>query len=157
MLPQASVYPAELRATRDLLRRRMHLMRQRAELRAHIHNTHSQYNLPEIGKKLAYKANRVGVAARFLDPAVQKSIKVALALIGHYDRLLTDLELSIVQTAQEDNAQTFFRLRSIPGVGTILALVLLYAIQAIHRFPRGQEFVSYGRRVKCAQASAGTR
>jgi hypothetical protein len=32
MLPQASVYPAERRATRDLRRRRMHLMRTRAEL-----------------------------------------------------------------------------------------------------------------------------
>ena len=32
MLPQASVYPAEMRATRDLLRRRMPLMRTRAAL-----------------------------------------------------------------------------------------------------------------------------
>jgi len=31
MLPQAYVYPAEMRATRDLLRRRMSLTRQRAE------------------------------------------------------------------------------------------------------------------------------
>lgn len=32
MLPQAYVYPAKMRATRDLLRRRTHLMRKRAEL-----------------------------------------------------------------------------------------------------------------------------
>ena len=50
MMPQAYVYPAEMRATRDLLRRRCHLARKRAELLAHIHNTNSQYNLPEIGK-----------------------------------------------------------------------------------------------------------
>jgi hypothetical protein len=60
MLPQAYVYPAEMRATRALLRRRMHLTRKRAELLAHIQNTNRQYNLPEIGKKLAYKANRTG-------------------------------------------------------------------------------------------------
>ena len=53
MLPQAYVSPAEMRATRDLLRRRMPLMRKRAALLAHIHHTNSQYNLPEIGKKLA--------------------------------------------------------------------------------------------------------
>src|SRR6266571_7572930 len=70
MLPQAYVSPAALRATRDLLRRRMHLMRKRAALRAHIQHTHRQYNLPEIGKQLAYKANRDGVAARFPDPAL---------------------------------------------------------------------------------------
>jgi Transposase IS116/IS110/IS902 family len=31
----------------------MHLMRKRAELLAHIQNTNSQYNLPEIGKNIA--------------------------------------------------------------------------------------------------------
>src|SRR5438093_10527705 len=72
MLPQAYVYPAEMRATRDILRRRMHLMRKRAELLAHIQNTHSQYNLPEIGKMLADKGNRDGAVDRLLDPAVQK-------------------------------------------------------------------------------------
>jgi hypothetical protein len=37
--------------------------------------------LPEIGKKIAYKANRDGVAERFAAPAVPKSIEVDLALI----------------------------------------------------------------------------
>jgi transposase len=157
MLPQASVYPAAMRATRDLRRRRRPLMRQRAELLAHVQNTNSQYNLPEIGKKLAYKANRTGMAERFPDPAVHQSIAVDLALLGHYDRLLTDLELSIVQTAKADDAQTFYRLRSIPGVGKILALVLLSESHDIQRFPRVQEFVSYGRLVKCAKESAGKR
>src|SRR5262252_4113489 len=68
MFPQAYVYPAEMRATRDLLRRRCHLARKRAELLAHIHNTNSQYNLPEIGKRLANKANREAVAEHFPNP-----------------------------------------------------------------------------------------
>ena len=51
MRPQASVYPAPMRATRDLLRRRTHLTRKRAALLAHVHNTNSQYNLPEIGNE----------------------------------------------------------------------------------------------------------
>jgi hypothetical protein len=62
MLPQACVYPAKRRATRDLLRRRTHLRRKRAELLAHVQNTNSQSNLSDIGKKIAYKANREGVA-----------------------------------------------------------------------------------------------
>jgi transposase len=53
MLPKAYVYPADMRATRDLLRRRTRLVRQRSELLAHVHNTNSQENLPEIGKKIA--------------------------------------------------------------------------------------------------------
>jgi transposase len=51
MIPIAYVYPRHMRSTRDLLRRRMHLMRKRAQLLAHIQNTNSQYNLPEFGKK----------------------------------------------------------------------------------------------------------
>ena len=105
MLPQAYVYPAEMRATRDLLRRRMHLTRKRAELLAHVQNTNSQYNLPEIGQKLAYKANRDGVAERFPDPAVQKSMEVDLALLGYYDPLLRDLELHHRQSGQAARCQ----------------------------------------------------
>jgi transposase len=78
-----------------------------------------------------------------------------LTLINAYDRLLTDLELDLVSTAKAHDAQTFSRLRSIPGVGKILALVLLYAIHDINRFPRVQEFVSCCRLVKGAKESAG--
>jgi transposase len=157
MLPQAYVYPAAMRATRDLLRRRMHLMRKRAELLTHIQNTNSQYNLPEIGKKIAYKANRIGVAERFSDPAVQKSIDVDLALISHDDSLLRDMELSVLTTARQHHANPLYLLRTVPGIGEILSLVLLYEIHDIHRFPRVQDFVSYCRLVKCAKESAGKR
>jgi transposase len=155
MLPQAYVYPSEMRATRDLLRRRMHLMRKRAELLAHIQNTNSQYNLPEIGKKIAYKANRDGGAERFPDPAVQKSIAVDLALIAYYDHLLRDMELCVLTTAKQHDAHTLYLLRTVPGIGEILSLVLLYEIHDIQRFPRVQDFVSYCRLVKCAKESAG--
>jgi hypothetical protein len=81
MLPQASGYPAARRATRDLLRRRIHRMRQRAELLTPVQQTNHQYHVPDIGKKIASKTNRTGVAERFADPAVHKSIEVDLALL----------------------------------------------------------------------------
>jgi transposase len=157
MLPQAYVYPAEMRATRDLLRRRCHLVRKRAELLAHIQNTNSQYNLPEIGKKLAYKANREGVEDHFPDPSVQKTIEVDVSLIDHYDQLLGEVELYLTRSAKTHDVQTFSRLQSVPGIGQILALVILYEIQDITRFPRVQDFVSYCRLVKCAKESNGKR
>jgi transposase len=157
MIPQAYVYPAEMRATRDLLRRRMYLTLKRAELLAHIQTTNSQYNLPEIGKKLAYKANRDGVAERFPDPAVQKSMAVDLALLGSYDPLLSDLELHIVKAAKQHDPNTLYLLQTVPGIGKILSLVLLYEIHDIQRFPSVQDFVSYCRLVKCAKESAGKR
>src|SRR6266704_3168053 len=74
LIPQAYVYPEAMRSTRDLLRRRMQLMHERSQLLAHIQNTNYQYNLPDIGKKIAYKSNRVGVAERFADPSARSSI-----------------------------------------------------------------------------------
>src|SRR5215813_8910816 len=90
MLPQAYVYPARRRATRDLLRRRTHLMRTRAERLAHVQKTNSPYNLPAIGQQLAYTANRDGVAQRCAEPAVHKSIEVDLALSTYDDQLRGD-------------------------------------------------------------------
>jgi len=157
MLPMAYVYPPEMRATRDLLRRRMHLMRKRSELLAHIQNTNSQYCLPQFGKKIAYKTNRQGVAEQFSDLSVRKSIEMDLSLIDHYDKLLTEVELYITQTAKVNDVNVFYRLRSVHGIGKILALVILYEIHDIERFPTVQDFVSYARLVKCAKESAGKR
>jgi transposase len=142
MRPQADVYPAQMRATRDLLRRRTHLMRKRAELLAHVQHTNRQYNLPDIGKKIAYKANRDGVAERFEEAAVQQTIEVDLALITYYDELLKDLELSILNTAKQHDAHTLYRLQTVPGIGKILSLGLLYEIHDIGRFPTVQNFAS---------------
>jgi len=155
MIPQAYVYPADMRSTRDLLRRRMHLMHQRSQLLAHIQNTNSQYNLPEIGKKIAYKSNREGVAERFADVSVRSSITFDLRRIDFYDGLLNEVELEILRHAKLHNPNTFHLLDSVPGVGKILALVLLYEIHDICRFPRVQDFVSYCRLVKPKKESAG--
>jgi transposase len=157
MLPQAYVYPAEMRATRDLLRRRTHLMRKRAELLAHVQNTTSPYNLPEIGKKIAYTANREGVAERFAEAAVPKTIEGDLALITYDDTLLKDLELSSLNTAKHHDPHTLYRLQTVPGIGKILSLVLLYAIHQIDRFASVQAFASYARLVTCSKESGGKR
>jgi transposase len=157
MLPMAYVYPPQMRATRDLLRRRIYLMRKRAELLVHIQNTNSQYNLPEFGKRISQKKNREGVAERFSDSSVQKSIELDLQLIDSYDQLLADVELHILRAAREHDGKALIRLRSVPGIGQILALVILYEIHDVNRFASVQDFVSYARLVKCAKESAGKR
>lgn len=117
MLPQAYVYPAGMRSTRDLLRRRLHLVRKRGQLLAHIQMTAHQYNLPPLGKRIAYPSNREGVADHFEDRAVKKSIAVDLALLERYDELLTELEGYLVRQAKQHDPQAFHRLRTIPGGG----------------------------------------
>ena len=157
MLPMAYVYPSKMRSTRDLLRRRMFLMRKRAELIAHIQNTNSQYNLPAFEKKISYKTNRIGIENRFCDKSVRQNIEVDLKLATSYDTLLTGLELYISRHAKIHDPNSFYRLRSIPGVGKILALVMLYEIHDINRFPSVQDFSSYARLIKPSKESGGKR
>jgi transposase len=157
MLAQAYVYPAKMRATRDLLRRRNHLMRKRAELFSHIQNTRSQYNLSEPLGRIAKPQNREGLVERFDHPCVQKSMAVDLEMIAAYDRILERLERDLIKTANQHDAVSYALLKTIPGVGRILALVMLYEIETIERFPRVQEFVSYARLVKSTKESNGKK
>jgi transposase len=155
MLPQAYAYPKRMRATRDLLRRRNHLSRKRAELLAHIQNTASQYNLPPLGARVDRKSERELIPDHFPDPIVRRSIELDLALIAQYDALLRSLEQELTQMAKDHDAFSYQLLRSIPGVGKILSLILLYEIDTIDRFPRVNEFLSYARLVKAKKESAG--
>jgi transposase len=155
MLPQASGYPAERRAARDLLRRRTPRMRRRADLLAHVQHTNRQYHLPEIGKKIADNAHRAGGAERCADPAVPKTLAVALALMTSDDELLRDLERSIVHTAKQPDAHTRSLWQTVPGLGTSLRLGLRSDIHRIDRFPRVQACAASCRLVTCRQASGG--
>jgi transposase len=157
MLPQASVYPRAMRATRALRHRRPHLARQRGALLAHVQHTNSPDHLPAIGQKIAYHANRDGVTARLTDPAVHTSLDVDLARIGDDAARRRDRERTLVSAAKHHDAHTLYRLRTVPGLGTILSRVWRSEIHDLERGPRVQEFASSGRLVTCAKASAGKR
>jgi transposase len=157
--PLAYAYPKGMRETRDLLRRRTYLVRKRAELLTHLQILNSQYNLAPFSKKLSYAANRaeMKIAERFADPSVQKSAAVDLALVDRLDELIGEVESHLTATARVDDVQTYHRLRTIPGVGPVLALVLLYELHDVRRFDTAGQFLSYARLVRCAHESAGKR
>ncbi len=155
MFPLAYVYPRQLRSTRDLMRRRIRLMRQRAELIAHVHNTISQYNLPPHTDNLRYAQHREALREFFPDESVQKSIDLDLNRIDFYDAQLSKIEWYLKKTAKAFDPKAIILLKSIHGVGDILSLVILYEIHTIERFERVQDFVSYCRLVKCKRESAG--
>ncbi len=155
--PLAYVYPQGMRETRDLLRRRSFLVRQRSGLFTHLQILNGQYNLPPFPKKLSFAANRqeLDIAGRFADASVQRSAAVDLAVIDALDEQIGALELYLTRTAKVDDVQTYHRLQTIGGVGKILALVLLYEIHDIARFGSQGRFLSYARLVRCAHESAG--
>jgi len=157
MLPEAYVYPQGMRSTRDLLRRRLYMARQRAELQAHIQNTNTQYNLPSFEKRLGPRSNRKGIGERFTDPAVRTSIEVDVAIMDALHEQILAIERQINALVREHDPVALHLLRSIPGVGKTLALIILYEIHDITRFPSVGQFISYARLVKCPHESAGKR
>jgi transposase len=130
-------------------------MHKRAEWYAHIQNTASQSNLGDPLGRIARPQNRRGLLERFGHSYVPQNMAVDLALVDCDDPLLAALERSIEKTAQGHDPVSLARLRTVPGVGKILALVMLYAIEVLARFSRVQESVSYGRPVKSARESNG--
>jgi transposase len=157
MIPQAYVYPKKMRSTRDLLRRRNHLKNKRAELFAHIQNTRSQYNLPDTLGCIAKPQNREGVVERFDDPSVQKMVATDLSVIKAYDPIIAKMERDIINSAKHHDPVSHALLNTVPGIGKILSLVILYEVENIKRFPRVQDFVSYSRLVKSAKESNGKK
>lgn len=153
--PLAYTYPKAMRATRDLLRRRLKIVRHGAHLKAHASNTTSQYNLPAHGLNLKNACAREQLRSTFPDKSVQKSIDLDMAILDCYAKELSKVEWFILQQAKQHNPLHLKLLKSIHGIGPILALTIIYEIGDIHRFESVQEFASYSRLVKCKAESAG--
>ena len=155
MFPMAYVYPRAMRETRDLLRRRTFFVRQKAQLIAHITNTNSQYNLPPFERKLSRHPDYSDLAGRFKHPSTQLSISADATLIDQYQTTIAELEKHLVKHAKVDDPKTYHLLQSLPGVGKVLGLVMLYEIQDIKRFPEDGNFPHEAARTP-SQALTGT-
>ena len=151
------VYPREMRATRDLMRRRLFFVNKRAELMAHVQMTHHQYNLKAPGKKIAYRANREGIELAFEDDSAKRMIESDLTMIESYSEEIRKLEWFIEKQGRSkvNNAQALSLLKSVPGIGDVLSLTILYEIENIERFSSVQKFCSYARLVRPEKTSAG--
>ena len=88
---------------------------------------------------------------------VQTNVGLDLGLIDYLHDEIRRLELYLVGQAKADDQQVFYLLRSVPGIGKVLALTILYEVEDIRRFKRAGQFLSYARLVKGQKVSAGKR
>lgn len=153
--PLAYTYPRDMRATRDLLRRRTNIVRHGTNLKAHVSNTNSQYNLNANIGSLKNICNRDKARSLFTDPAVQKSIDLDVILLDCYAAELKKAEDFIEKQAKQHQPKSLKILQTVSGIGTILALTIIYEIGDIKRFETVQKFASYCRLVKCKAESSG--
>jgi transposase len=92
-----------------------------------------------------------------MDDSLQLSMKLDCSLIDSYDDLLRETELYLTHHAKAHEPQAYYLLRTIPGVGEILSLAMLYEIETIKRFSNVGKFLSYSRLVKPRKESDGKK
>lgn len=158
LLPMAYVYPRENRSLRDLFRRRIRFVRQRAELMAHIQVLNQQANLAELPRNATKaKGQRAAVLNHFEQEDVHLSVESDLELIGYYDHIIAKLEKHALSRAKGCHTKSLAVLTSVPGIGKIVALTIAFEVDTIKRFSTRQQFCSYSRLVKCSRESAGKK
>ena len=145
MFPLAYVYPKGKRALRDLLRRRLHFVRLRGELFAHVQIVNYQNNnrpLPRLGNN---KSIRDEVPELFENETTRKIVESDLDLIKYYDEFIPKLEWHIFSKTTQLYQKELAILSSARGMGRIIALTILFEVDSIDRFPSVQDFASYAR------------
>ncbi len=152
ILPEGYIYPKAERAVRDLLRRRLQLVRQKT-----LHHLSLQSLIArETGERLT--ASQV----KALDnETIAERLHAPISLGGQLTRgLMRRLEEAIRILEQEVEQRLIPReeyrlLTSIPGVGKILAATILLETGNIARFPSPGHYGSYARCVSTEKVSNG--
>lgn len=154
--PLAYPYPEEMRATRDLFRRRTRFVRIRSEAYTHTQLVMHQNAITDVkSSAVKNKKERRGLVERLGHADVRFNISSDFDLMDSFDPLIKNMEARIKKQALHHNARHFRILLTIPGVGDIIALNTLYETHDIHRFKRAQNYASYSRVVKCQRSSNG--
>jgi len=155
-IPPAYVCPRDLRPVRKLLRRRNKYVKNRAVLTGH-----STCEVMAAGNQpLTISANskerwQEGIRSSFDNPVDSFTAEAELFMIESYDRIIMQMEQRIEKHARDFKQQDYRLLRTVPGIGKILALTILYETIDIKRFPSEKDFISYSRLVCGTNESGG--
>ena len=78
-------------------------------------------------------------------------------MIEALDCQIRRLENFLIKTARVDDVQTFHRLQTVPGIGEIISMTMMYEIGDLARFKQVGDFLSYCRLVAGSHTSAGKK
>ena len=156
LIPPSYIYPSERRPVRALLRQRMSYVWERATLKTHLSMNQTAEGLVPAGKS-GHNRDRweEDILAQYSNPLHKFAASCDMDMIRAYDGQIEKLEAEIVRQAKKGLGRDFHLLLSVPGIGRVLAMTLLFEIDTIDRFPTVKDFLSYCRLVKGSVASAG--
>jgi transposase len=151
LLPRAHIPDRAIRPVRDLLRRRLLLVRQRTTLILSF----KSLNERTLGRRVPLarvKAMTPAEAqARFTAAADQLLASEQITLMDHQTDAITKLEQHIL--AVTGKTRSYQRLQELPGVGKILGLTIALETGDAKRFAVAGNFASYCRCVRSVRQS----
>jgi transposase len=155
VLPEGYIYPRADRPVRDLLRKRSQLVRQRTM------NLLSIQNLLTRNTGSSLNAKRVkGLDVQQVDQLLPNgdlalAVKANLSVMSSADEQVQILEQTVTQRVKLRPQFSF--LKTVPGIGEILALTIMLETGDIGRFPTVGNFASYCRCVGSQKISNGKK
>ena len=151
ILPEGYIYPKGTRSVRDFLRRRLIYVKHKT---THILSLQSLFNRAlgiRISSRDIYKLKEENVKEIFDDPNLVTIVKHSLGTIHFLKRKVKEIEKDIL--GQVKLRKEFILLKTIPGIGDILALTIMLEVGDITRFKKVGNYSSYCRCVKTNRLS----
>lgn len=152
LLPLGYIYPKEGHALRDLLRRRLQLVRLRVTNLLSVQNQLWRSTGAKVAAKRIKQAD-FSLCNLVADANLRRAIRANLSVIATLNVEIEALEASV--KAQAADGPLFRRLLGIDGIGDILGLTIALEIGDIRRFPTVGQFASYCRCVSSRRESNG--
>jgi len=140
-LPEAYLAPKEQREARDLLRYRISLVHLRSGVKNRIHALLTRIGTYHTYSDLFGKKGRRFLSSLELPSVHRQTLDGYLCLIDTTNKLIGEAEVEIRMVVKESSDGKL--LLSLPGVGFILAYLILVEIGDINRFSSYKKLCSY--------------
>ncbi len=155
LLPQAWAADRETQARRQQVRLRATLVRQRTRLKNQVHAVLHQQGQRCPVTDLFGRRGRQWLGAVKLPAQARESLGVCCRLIDEYTQEIEKQNRQLEEKAKTDERVRW--LKTIPGIGTYGAMLLVAEIGDIRRFADKQGLASYAGLVPRVRESAGKR
>jgi len=151
ILPTGHLHDRKTRPVRDLLRRRLLLVRQRTMLILSFKSLNERTLGTRLPLARVKAMNAEEARALFTAPADQLLGAEQVTLMSHLSGSITRLEKHILEEVA--SWTTYQRLQELPGIGRILGLTIALETGDAKRFADAGHFASYCRCVKSLRTS----
>jgi len=153
ILPEGYIYPKEERPVRDLLRKRLQLVQKCTALILSFENLITRNLGTRISVNEINKLREEDVEDIFQQEHLILSGKVSIATINFLGTKIQQIEKVVHKVAKLKNEYKL--LMTVPGIGKILALTIMYEVGPIERFAKVGNYASYCRCVGSKRITNG--